>query len=58
MCTLLSLSAGKGEGGGEVELPIKFSEWGDLTYIISIFGGGLLGKTGVWGGCEGVAVFT
>ena len=53
------------QGRGGIEPPIKFSERGDLTYRISIFRRGLLGKEGVaffflggGGGGVGVAVFT
>ena len=43
--------------GGGIEPPTKFSERGHLTYRISIFRGGLLGKKGwlfFWGGEGGV----
>ena len=56
VCSTLSLYAGK-EG---IEPPTKFSEKWHVTYRISIFRGGLLGKSGglfvEW--WEGVAVFT
>ena len=46
---------------GAIELPIKFSERGDMTYRISVFRVGLLGKRGLlfgWWWWEGVVVFT
>ena len=56
VCTALSLSAGE-EG---IEPPTKFSEKRHMTYRISIFRWGLLGKSGGLsvGWWEGVAVFT
>ena len=45
---------------GAIELPTKFSERGDMTYRISVFRVGLLGKRGLLFGWwwEGVVVFT